>query len=546
MPGRATRFVIVLAVIYTLFLSYFSIRAHWALQTAMNDLGNMEQAIWQASQGNFTMPVSNHVYPSIVSRTAIHANFIFLLIAPFYKILPYSETLLFLTTFACAAAGLGLYFYARHHLRQSPWAVIVPAAFWLSPMVQDANLWDFHVVTLSTAFLVWAAWSIDTGRLKLGWAFLVLAILCKENMILVLAAYGLYLCLTRREKLGLQVIIFAAAYGILVLNFLIPAFTGKVSLMGPDNRFDWLLLEPQATLLQKVEKILTHLGKLSQNRIFFYLLLSGGLAALSAWPVFIIAIPEVLVGMLAGTSWMTRITGTYYWITSTAVVMMACTLAARPALERNKKPFSLIYLLSATLLFSFLFSPLPYGLASSMENFQVRETAALLQEINESMDPEQPLCVQNNIGAHFSKRRDVAVFPGRCRRPYQYLLFYLRWTPGPDLGYFAKTSLSTTYQFARPQSFINFAKKHLDSSRWGLIFQKEGFYLLEKGTASYTGREEIQQIFHEDAGIFMQEYRQAVQSRYWWSGYLNGGGQFSHLPQVWKRILHGPSRKNLS
>ena len=43
------------------------------------------------------------------------------------------------------------------------------AWFWLSPMAQEANLYDFHVVTMEAALLVWTVFAFETGRARLGW-----------------------------------------------------------------------------------------------------------------------------------------------------------------------------------------------------------------------------------------------------------------------------------------------------------------------------------------------------------------------------------------
>jgi uncharacterized membrane protein len=538
MTLRPVPLVIAAALLYAFVLSFFSVRQHAALQTAMNDLGNMEQAIWQASQGNLSMPVSNHVYSQIVSRTAIHANLIFWVIAPFYKLFPYPEMLLILTSLACAAAGAGLYFYAAHHLRGSPWALAVPLAFWMSPIVHDANLFDFHVVTLSTAFLVWAAWSFDTGRLKMGWVFLGLTALCKENMILVLIAYGFYLCLSGRRKLGIRVIFFSGVYGMVLLGVLIPALNKNISLMGPDKRFDWLF-ETNAGFLENVLRVVKHLVSFTNLRLVLYFLLSGALAALSAWPMLLVMAPELLIGLLTNNGWMVRLTGTYYWITSLAVILMACTLAARHAAEQKRPPFPLLYPAAAALVFSFLFSPLPHSIASSFENFLPAGAEDILKELDGKMDPDKALCVQNNLGAHFAKRRDIASFLKNCRqRPAHYQLFHLRWTSGPDSGLFAKTLLSVNYQIGKPETLPKEIKKLLDSQEWGLVYQGEGFYLFERGAPSYADPVRMREIFEEDARIFIRQHQEASRSRFWWSGYLTGIPEPRHFASLPRKIWH--------
>jgi len=47
--------VVAAAVVYALVLSFFSLRAHQGLQTQMNDLGNADQVLWAAADGDWTM-----------------------------------------------------------------------------------------------------------------------------------------------------------------------------------------------------------------------------------------------------------------------------------------------------------------------------------------------------------------------------------------------------------------------------------------------------------------------------------------------------------
>jgi uncharacterized membrane protein len=58
-------------------------------------------------------------------------------------------------------------------------------SFWISPIVQDANLYDFHAITIGTACIVWSSWAFEGNRRIAGWAFLSLALACQEDFALI-------------------------------------------------------------------------------------------------------------------------------------------------------------------------------------------------------------------------------------------------------------------------------------------------------------------------------------------------------------------------
>lgn len=105
------------------------------------------------------MTVSNTLDGQLGSRPGIHANGIYWLLGLIYAVFPFPQTLLLLSTLACAGAGLGVYAFARRRLDGSPWALLPAVAFWLSPIVHDANIYDFHVITITTCPVVWTLWA---------------------------------------------------------------------------------------------------------------------------------------------------------------------------------------------------------------------------------------------------------------------------------------------------------------------------------------------------------------------------------------------------
>lgn len=524
---RPVTIIIGIVLIYFLSLSALSVLQHHGLKTQMNDLGNADQAIWNAANGDFLMMQSNDLDGKLRSRIGVHANLIFWPLSFLYKVLPYPELLLMLSSLACAMAGLGLYLIARHRLGDTWFALIPSGAFFLSPLVHDANLYDFHIITVLTALLIWTFWAFDTGRKKAAWIFLFLALLCNEDGSLITFMFGIYLVLSGSKRTGVLVAAVSLLYFVLLLNVLVPFLNeghGLTKLEGPYNRYAWLgngFGNILFSVFTHPLAVLKTIFRPDHIRVIAYLLLCGGLAGLKEWRILILALPQAAEALISRGIWMTRITGTYYWITCEAIVIMACILATERRVKstKEKTPLPLLYLGTVTCVLSLILSPLPYSISSSWENYSLPPERNTLQEIKHIIPSEASLCVQNNLGPHLSQRRDIASFPRRCDLA-EYALFHLRYVGGPDSGLFIRTS---PVLFGVPPGVLYSGMKDMIlSGDWEVISQKDGFSLLQHRPSGNMNKKELLLRAEAEFKILENSYREASNHRLKWARYLTG------------------------
>lgn len=515
------------AIVYTVLLSGFSIAAHLGLKTNLIDLGHADQALWAAAGGDLAMVQVDDTDGRLRSRLGIHANLIFWPLSLLYRVGAGPTALLVLTSLACAAAGVGLYAFARHHLGDSSWSLVPPLAFWLSPIVHDANLYDFHVITLTTALLVWAVWAFDAARRKTAWVLVVAALLCKEDVALITFMLGLYLTVTGRRRSGVGVCLLSVLYFVLVCEVIAPAFNegrGLERLEGTGNRYAWLGAGPVEMLHAVVTdpgRVLRHISRPDHLRLPAYLLLCGGLAGLRAWRLLVLLLPPLAMGMLCETSWMTHVTGTYYWITSEAIIIMACVLATQHLWQDRPSafPWPLAYLGSASVVLTFLLSPLPHGIWSTWDNYTLPAERAALRDLRERIPEDAPLSVQSNIGPHFAHRRDVAGFPQRLDTA-EYALVQLRRFGGPDAGLFLRTS--PMLHGMLPRALVDRTRGMIAAPRWGLVYQRDGFYLFARDAEDRVDRAAALAQLDADATALLHSHARAARYRSSWARYLVG------------------------
>ena len=521
---RLLRTALIAAVVYAVIMSAFSVSQHLNLRTQMADLGNADQAIWAASRGDLAMTVSNDSGGQLRSRLGIHANIFFWFLAPLYLVFSNPAVLLVLTSVATAAAGFGLFLIARHLLgKENPWTLVPLFAFYLNPMVQDANLYDFHIITVSTALLVFSIWGFETNRRPAAWICLGLAILCKEDVALVAAMLGVYLLLTKRRVDGAVAIGAGVAYLVLfyvVINPLVDEGRSLEFVSGTYARHTWMgasLKEMLWTLVSKPLEVIKVVFAPYHIRLPVYLLLIGGIVGLRSWKILLLTLPYLGVAMTTDNFWMTRITGTYYWMPSVAFIIVACILSAAKTLNKKTRPFELVYLGAAVVPATLLFSPLPHGAYSTWANYAQNPHRAEMLAVTRDIPEDAALCFQNNLAPHFSQRPDIVEQGPRCNNA-DYLLFHLKTLGGPDFGMFYRSSF---WLYRRHDKNARTMEKLIKGRWFGLIKHEKRFWLFKKGAHHVIPEKEALEQLKADARAAMKE-QNANSDFPWIREYLNG------------------------
>lgn len=207
--------VLLLFLLYVVGFSILSIRPHTALHTHMADLGQMDLAIWNTSQGRFVQEIKDDF---VSTRLTDHVEPIFLPISLVFYLWNDVRALLILQTAALGSGALVLFALARTILRPAArgltaWLPFVLAlAYLLFPALQAANLAEFHAIPFAATPILLAFWC----RARRHWGGFVLACLLllsvKEEAALLAFMLGLYVLIAawlaqiRREgaHLGLR------------------------------------------------------------------------------------------------------------------------------------------------------------------------------------------------------------------------------------------------------------------------------------------------------------------------------------------------------
>ncbi|MGD9781042.1 MAG: DUF2079 domain-containing protein [Kiritimatiellia bacterium] len=206
---------------YAVLLAALAIRKHAALESHGSDLGIFVNLFWNLTHGNGW-------YNGMLERNFMGEHFspLLILIAPLYRFWPAPECLLVVQSAALAVGAWPIYQLARFRLGHGAGLVAMYAYFVYPPLLGTA-LHDFHEVALAVPLLGFAIWWLSQGRIGLSVLALAAAVLCKEELALTAATFGIYLAIVRRDwKTGGALFAAGLAVFLLLVGAVLPAFRG--------------------------------------------------------------------------------------------------------------------------------------------------------------------------------------------------------------------------------------------------------------------------------------------------------------------------------
>jgi uncharacterized membrane protein len=218
--------VVVLAALgYGTYTSYYTIHRHRLIQTFAFDLGIYDNLMYGALHGKFfKSPVL--FGPGNYNYLAGHAEYGMLLFLPFYALRPGAETLLIIQSMTLGLAALPLFLFARTRLPLAL-SVVVSVGYLLFAPLHGPNFYDFHWLPLAIFFHFWLYFALATRRTWLAVAMVLCLFSMREDIALGLCVLGLFLWLTgERRRFGLLLSIASVSW--FVLNkFVLMRLAGK-------------------------------------------------------------------------------------------------------------------------------------------------------------------------------------------------------------------------------------------------------------------------------------------------------------------------------
>jgi uncharacterized membrane protein len=391
---------------------------HLSFGTGRFDLGNMVQAIWSTAHGH---PLAiTDLQGDQISRLGAHVDPILVAFAPLWWVWPSPAMLLTAQAVAIALGALPVYRLAAKHLGSERAALGFALAYLLYPAVQWLTLNEFHPVALATPLLLYALWYLDEDGLVAFAAFASAAALCKEEIPLVVAAFGAWYALTRRRWVpGATIAVAGVTATAIAVGLVIPHFNEGAS-SAFYGRYDEIGGSPSGILRTAVTDPGELLGVAFDEHGLRYLaalVLPLALLCLAS-PLALVAAPELAVNLLSATPTQTSIR--FHYTAGAIPALVGASVLGTAALERRKRGVALplaVLAVIAALVGNYRLGPLPvwrelpggqtaqaYASHVSAHDRAAARAVALVPD-------GAVVSATNSLGAHLSARRRVLSFP---------------------------------------------------------------------------------------------------------------------------------------
>jgi uncharacterized membrane protein len=460
-----------LAAAHAAFIATWAIWSHQRFGTYGFDLGQYDNVFACTLHGRWlAMPALGLGGQNWGDITSNHADLAVFYLLGLYALKPGAVTLLVMQAVFVAGAAIPLYLFARSRLSPAV-AFAVGLAWLLYAPLHGALLYDYHPQLIAVALVVCAIAAVEYRRYRLYWVFFVLAILCREDVSIGLAALGLYLLLSgSRVKTGLASVIAAAAYFV-VMRFGIMG-NGAFSNMYKD------LIAPDAqagfgavlkTLISNPAYAAKTLVTWEKARYLAQIFAPLAFLPMRRPALWLLMIPGALLTVLStGYPPMTQISFQYVANWAAYMFPASAIVLAEYASREDGKPA--LYAASAALVCGSIiacvqwgaYSPqgsvrggfvdVPLQRPSEEDRKKERDVLGLLEKVPDTAS----MCVSDRLQPHTTTAH-LENFPlkagvGDCE--------YLLWLSGDMGGEHAQTSLANhSYELVEQRGSVLLAKK---------------------------------------------------------------------------------------
>jgi len=479
--------VIALMIVYAAYFSYYTILNHHAFHTYAYDLGVFMQSLWTTLHGQGIL----YAGPLDGSCLGCHFQPVLFLILPLYGLFPRAETLLVLQSVVLALGALPVYWLARDELGARV-GVAFAGLYLLYPALHGVNSFDFHPVALAVPMLLFCFYAFRTRRYRWGMVLAVLAMMCKENVPLVVMFLGFYWYWQgRRGDVGglqwkefprerevvypLCLAVLAFIWFLAAVFVLIPHFNphgdfmyfGRYQMLFTSIFFDTggkalyllYLLAPLAFTSLLHPSMLIALPVLAQNTFSAY---SGMYVIIHQYSSLLI--PWIFVASVYGVKWLSMVEGR----------------SVRAVLVKT------VYVLAASAVIAALaISPSPVGLNRHMP--QLTQHHAVLEEAISLIPEEASVFTQNEIFPHVCHRERAYCVLALVRVRIDF--FEYNWAPASVEGRPCPWSHEGDYDYILVDSRSGWSVFDQGSdaslqrlwSDYGLYARGDGVYLFKLG-----------------------------------------------------------------
>lgn len=416
---REHKHTLALGILVCVYIAYFTLASFLRYDnfyTGRFDLGNMDQAVWNTVNGRiFQSSTDNGI---ITSRLSAHADFILILLSPFYLLWSNPKMLLLIQTITLALGAILIYLIAKNILKNKNLALIFSFLYLLNPLLQFTNLYDFHAVTLATTLLLTSFYFLIKRRYFLMIIFLILSGLTKEQVWLITSIFGFFLLFQKSNKikfLGTGIILSSLIIFTYLVSYAIPQSLGEQHFaLAYYSDFGNSPIQVISNIIISPQKVLPIIFDSNHLEYFKFLFMSLGFTSFLSPIYLIFALPDLLINSLSNNSNLRQIFY-QYTATITPFIFISSIYAIKQIIRWFPKipvSYIAIYLLFFTLYSAYSFGPLPYAKNPNIDMFtKPQKDKKIIEDVLRQIPEKYSVAATNNLGSHLSHREVIYTIP---------------------------------------------------------------------------------------------------------------------------------------
>lgn len=458
---------------YIVYFSYFTILRYKTLYASYYDLGIMNQTVYNTYRAiaerdlSRILELTSPMTGNQVKRMAIHNDPLLAFIAPFYFIYSGPETLLVLQTVILGLGALAVFKIALYVLQKQRYreilAMVFAVSYLLYPPLERSNIFDFHAVTLATTFLLWMICFWLEKKYRLGFLFLVLSLLSKEQVGLTTALFGLYALFhtkSKKERIaGITMVVVSILW--VVVSFLIISYFrgGTHFAVSRYGEFGDSPIRIIIGIITNPYSMVKYIFSMDMVRYLVFLLGPLGFLSLLSPLYLAIALPEFAINLLSNNIG-TKLIIYHYTAVITPFVFVAAIYGVYKISKIKTQRAKILtgILIASTALFVYLKGPLPFMKEQEIHPFKYPQES--MKEITiwakTLKDPELKIAVTGHAAPLFSSRRYL----------YNFSSYY-------DRADYVVLTLDEVYNYPEKDTLIPVYNKLKEDQRFMRIYQSK-------------------------------------------------------------------------
>ena len=412
--------------IVILFLSLFR---HWGYMSALNDLGIFDQAVWGLVNGESFL--NTCVFNQKSNWLGIHFQPVLSIFTPFYFFFPNTIWLILAQSISLSVSAIVLFYLARVLFKSEMISFFWLIAYLMNPTLLNAGVFDFSPMTLTVPCIIISMLAIEMKKSRLLIVSTLFILLCKEHLGVMAVGFGILWLIKNREWQTCVVLLFIGmGHTLLVMGLIMPALSPTHTHimfsenMGQLSRYGWLGNSPMEIMTTLITHPLTVLktisldfGGLRYSGMLLMFFLGFPLAA----PEFILpALADLSVNLLSYNS-LPRSIFSFHNLSVIPILTVASMYGVKRLSRLSKKinRFSVrqlvILIVSVNFISGYFLAPLPLpGARNIMAPTRFFNWPdPYIKTIRSAIGDNASVSTQANIGAHFSQRKEIYVYPSQ-------------------------------------------------------------------------------------------------------------------------------------